>query len=120
MPLHYAALDGCKAVAALLLERGADKEAKDKVSVPMHVGPAAALPHTSVDERSPTLCECAHTCIHTFTLFPHNLKGTQPQGRGGGRVGGYPSAPPPPSPHTCVNMPHTFVHTCAHIFVPTP
>ena len=53
-PLHYAALNGHKDVAALLLERGADKEAKNNVSVPMHVGPAAALPHTSVDERSPT------------------------------------------------------------------
>ena len=53
-PLHHAAQWGHKDVAALLLERGADKEAKNNVSVTMHVGPAAALPHTSVNGRSPT------------------------------------------------------------------
>ena len=53
-PLHYAALNGRKDVAALLLEWGADKEAKNNVSAPKQVGRAAALPHTSVNGRSST------------------------------------------------------------------
>ena len=68
-PLLWAARYGHKDVAALLLERGADKEAKDNVSVPMHAGPAATLPHKSVDMVKRPL---THVRIWSH-LYPHFL-----------------------------------------------
>ena len=95
-PLHHAAQWGHKDVAALLLERGADKEAKDNVSVPMHVGPAAALP-TQVWMRGHT-CEHFHTFTpHFHPFLPRTLKGP-PRARGG---------PSPPQVWTCPPPSHS-------------
>ena len=56
-PLHWATLRGHKEVVALLLERGADKEAKNNVSVPMHVGPLLTSPTQVWTRGPPHMCE---------------------------------------------------------------
>ena len=64
-PLHNAAQWGRKDVAALLLEWGADKEAKNNVSGPMHVLPSPTKVWTWSRGLS-RMCEHFHTCVHTF------------------------------------------------------
>ena len=77
--LHYAAANGHKDVAALLLERGADKEAKGNVSGPNACGALCCPPPHKCEREVSHTC----TCVNMSTRVPTLLA---PKGRPRGRA----------------------------------